>query len=363
MKLRNSGSRTFEDGLNIADEYLETVLARHLALLDQFPELNYQRIAEELRGIREAIKALSDALPAATPARNAPDASDPGATEEPRAFTLALFENIDSRALESIKAALSGGEPNALFRLEQFRLGVSHPDLAAAASMVELEHLLEHRDFDAAELVAERGAWEAHAAGLRAEEALFRSQLVRSLVFRGSEIDLRIAGAMGVSYQVGMQMFDRQKVDNESAKVVEIYVQVDKELHVALSLARETANLTAIYWTLNAMAFAEVHRAQSARFLATTGLPGAEYVERARRRAKAAHETAIRTAHLMDDESLAQAYHSYANDLRLFDETDRALYFAREARTIAERVGDTYQLNLSDQLIQALERDLQRSKP
>jgi hypothetical protein len=352
----------FEDGLNIADEYLETVLARHLPILDQFPELNYQRIAEELRGIREDIKALSNALPAATSARTAPP-SDPGATEEPQTFTLALFENIDSRELEFIKAALAGGEPDAIFRLEQFRLGVRHPALAATASIVELEHLLEQRDFAAAEPVAERGAREAHAAGLRAEEALFRSHLVRMLVFRGSEIDLRIAGAMGVSYQVGMQLFDKQKIDTESAKVVEIYARVDNELHVALALAHETANLTAMYWALNAMAFAEVHRAQSARFLVKTGLLGAESFEKARSRARAAHETAIRTAHLLDDESLAQAYHSYANDLRLFDETDRALYFAKEARTIAERVRNTYQLNLSVQLIQALEGDLRESKP
>lgn len=352
----------FEDGLSIADEYLEAVLARHSGLLDQFPELDYPRVAEELSGIRQDIQALRDALPSAAPDVVPPNPVSPEVTGKLLTHSRPLFEDVDTHALEPIKVALAAGEPDALFRLEQFRLAATNPALAAAASMVELGYLLENRDFDSAEPVAERGAREAHAAGMKAEEALFRSQLVRMLAFRGSEIDLRIAGAMGVSYQVGMQLFDQQKIDIESAKVVEIYAQVDKELHIALSQARETLNLTAMHWTLNAMAFAEVHRAQPARFLATTGLPGAEYAERARRRAKAAHELAIRTAHLMTDEALAQAYHSYANDLRLFDETDRALYFAREARTFAERAQDTYQLNLSDQLIHVLEEDLRRRK-
>lgn len=332
--------------------------------MDEDPfKIEVEDLRSELCGIREDIQALRNAISPTPTTANTSNPSQLRETEELPLFSRTLFDDVDTHALEPIEVALSTGDTNALFRLEQFRIACANPKLATAASMLELEYLLEHRDFSAVETVAERGAEEAHAAGMKAEEALFRSHLVRMLVMRGSDIETNIAAAIRASREAGVILFDLHEVESANQKVADLYARGDSELQTALALAKETANLHAMYLSLYSMAFSEAHKAQSARLLATTSLPAADFIEGARRRAKAAHETAIRTAHRMDDVLLAQAYHNYANDLRLFHETERALYFAREGRTIAERVGYTYQLNLSDQLIQALEGDLRRSKP
>jgi hypothetical protein len=218
-----------------------------------------------------------------------------------------LFWHIDISPLDNIYDALERGDGDALFQLEAFRARCSIPHLIVAAEMLEMQHHLSHNDLSRAEVAGKRGAAAATFAEMPAEESVFRSQVARLLVIRGSALDFRLAADAGATALTGFILYDEEKFKADADEVSKLYVHATDELNKALSLARDSKNLDALYWALCNTGTAEAQKASSAALLASVGLAGQGYMARALERAQIAHENAIRVAGILGHEALARA--------------------------------------------------------
>jgi hypothetical protein len=143
----------FIDGINLADEYLEALLARHPELHVLFPELQYSKILEKLEKIDEGIKTLlGNRVDESGGRLQAAQDREPEESWAPE-----LFWNVDTSSLEQVHAALESGDPDALFQLEAIRARSNDPTIIVAGNMLEMQHYLAKGDLGPAEIAAQRG--------------------------------------------------------------------------------------------------------------------------------------------------------------------------------------------------------------
>ena len=341
----------FDDGINIASEHLEVLLAQHPELHDQFPELIFPDVSAKLGQILEALEGGGGD-------GGTQRQADSDEDQESQPYCAGLFNDVESPILLVLQERVSSGDTSAAIELEQFRLEAASPETELAAMSIELELYFRVGAFDDAVRIARDGVRLAERIGLRAEESTFRVQLARALVLVGSGSDIDGAALATTSIVLGFPIADPIELEARSNEIQTLYAEADEHLQTAFKQAAESRNLDAMYFALMGYAATTLHKAQPSRLLRHIGRE-TDHIAKARQVVIGSHTTAIRVARLIGEERYAQALHNYANDLRLLGDVDRGLAHAKRALSMAEEGGMDEQIGLSRRLIDLLEQDLE----
>lgn len=364
--LREEAERSGLRARFFSAEHLESWYLQYPYLHPRFPELSYPRNEGLLRDIHDKVNALWEDRQAEHGSPEAAPVSAPAAPPpEADLYAVRILAGYTSPALAAIQGRLHGGVAGARFELERFRLDAASPIDRMAALMVEAEYELEQHAFDNLAGLARRGQRMASIAGRPAEQAVFAAQeaLAREmiLVSRRHELDGRLM-AMKMS---GAPLVTVSEAEEHDRQVNKELREIGNLFRDAYRLADEGRNLAAQFSVLIHYANALTNSVFPDRMRAVAGLTvDLHAVEsRAKKQVEHAYEIALLAAQVMNDQGLvALAYSNFANNLRTFGDTERALAHAEHALDLLGENGDSDQRARTTRLIGLLKADLAEAR-
>jgi hypothetical protein len=362
------------DGLKaqfLSGVHLEDIYLRHIDLRPVFPELDYPRVDQELGAINKKLDTLIagsglSPVPQPTPSEADPTSSalDPKTATQQESFWPALSISVGSPRLFELQQRLHGGDLEALFELERFRLEAASPSDAAAALMIQLGYETERLNFDKARLLATQGRQLAERAGLVAEQAVFLAReghaATMLLVVREMEFNSRLAFSLVAGFPL-LSVAEAQKFDSE---VPPERVKLDEQFAEAYRLAREGRNLEGMFQVAIYRAMAATHSSYPQRLLLEAAQRGEA---RARigyyqQQMEGSYSLAISIGSALESpRHLALAYSNLASDLVAFGALDRAQSHAEHAHRLASEIQDADQIERTGRILEAIKR--RRSEP
>ena len=339
----------------IADEHLEDLYRRFPHVHDEFPELEYPKVATELRQIREVLS-RSGTQP------EPPASEPPAASTPPRpARRKSILDGVLPDRLYSLAARLEQGDTTAPAALERFRMEALDARDMLMALLLELQFEQDRQNRNAAQVLAAKGLELARRVNFSAERAVFAASLAHEKTLDLAKRDMEqvaeagFSGVSGVSFQSPLAFAARQQSTEQLSK------EVDTLLGEAQAAVQESDDLVAMYIVLlrRGSIITQRHFAFAMARNLHVSTTADQTIATMKVEMMAVYDAAVRAASALGDQQrLATAYSNYANDLVAFGDYERAAEHAKHALEVAKKVGDDHQIRKTELLLTkiALER-------
>lgn len=344
----------------VADDHLEDMYRRHPHLHDEFPELEYPRVAEALEAIKEELGA--GRAPTDSPPNNGKEEPSTAGTAAPRSVkSLGLLRGFISPTLGALGERLLSGDADALPQIERFRMESVDPGDVLGALLIELEYETDRLNFKRSGELAREGHALAREFGVLAERGVFAAHHAYSLVLELVHDDINTISQVAVTNSTGAPLITAAELATIKSDLESRKADIDNLMAEAVQSVNDSGDIVAQFivalrqGTINAQRYLPYHLAEK---LGVGRDPGARtfFLEQVNR----AYGAALKRAKVLGQEQLAQAYHNFANDLVLFGEYDRARSHAEYALSLAKDANDQYQIERSNHLLAKINRETGR---
>jgi hypothetical protein len=336
----------------ISDEHLEEMYRRFPHLHDDFPELEYPRVGEDVQKIlailQEKAVPESKGLPVDQPIQT-------GSTQPP-----SILDGFLSGRLNQIAMRLEDGDPVALAELERFRMEALDSRDVVSALILEMQFYQDRQDHIAAERVAGKGLDLARRSKMAGERAVFAANLAYQKALILAKRDMDLAATAGFSSVAGIPLMPQEQFKSGQDGIENLAKEIDALVSEAQTAAQESGNLIAMFIALvrrggiitqRHFAFAMSHKLG---FSPTAG----RAVAAMKQEMEGVYDAAVRAASALGSaDRLAIAYGNFANDLVAFDDYERGREHAKHALAVAEKAGNATQANKSRLLLAKIARE------
>ncbi len=332
-ELRDSSINAgFEDGINLSNEYIETLLRKHSEMIDEFPELNYPRVEAKLNEIQEALEQLTNIR---QEQGQTTEEISKARADTKKELAIWLFLNYYDEKLSELQARLYQGDDSAIPELTSYRAVIGNKKKCLLAMNILVNHYLMKGDFEASEAISREAVNLAEGSDLTAYEAYFRSTIARSLSQKAGQIDLISVHRIKLTNLTGIPYETADGKQETIRKMHEYQEEADKEMSLAIRLAGESMNLEALWQVLNNFAWKEVVLAYPHFTIGNV-----QGIEHALRVVRSVFERLTTIAPYFSQEMVIRTYLSYSGMLSLMGKFSEALAFLRNAEAIAQKEGN-----------------------
>ncbi len=324
--VRNEAKARELVGLCMGEQHLQDLFLKHEHLHDKFTELASPRIFDALAELKKGIEGVRDDLRRITEEESAePHVSRPMPTFSPS-------ENF----LQAQELLSAGRTEEGFAILEKLRLEDRDLRERLYATMLIVESLNRPLHLDRIHQLAKEALQLAEEVQDHVAIAAMKSQIGWGLNERYVALDMDTYYMVLATSRIGIPFISEQQIADAQRKLESL--ERDSETHFAeaIELAREKRLYRILAFILCQYANAATNRINFYQHVPS--LMGR--VLREKEAVFARYETAIRIAVALSDAYLlAQCYHNYANDLRMFGELELARTHLENARQIAEKNG------------------------
>lgn len=341
----------------VANEHLEPMFLGYPHVHELFPELTYPRVKEELERVNQKLDRLLAEPERATPPAASAIPPIPNREEPATGFAVALFPGFTSDRLADIQRRLWSGQSGVVHELERYRLEASSERERLAALMVEIEWVHEKLEFDAMARLGQMGERIAMAIDAKAEGAVFKAKRAFAMNQLLVQYEMDFQARLEMSVKAGVPLVSAAEAAKYDATISGRHQEVEDLYAQAYESARGSRNLFALFATALLYGTSRTHLAfiykMPGRERRTPDL--AARIQLLKGQVEASYDLAISIATAIGSKQfLAMAYSNFANDLRFFDDTARALSHATHALSLALEVGDESQIAKTRTLIERL---------
>ena len=313
-------------GLCMGEHHLQDLFLKHGHLHDKFPELASPSIVAAVAELKEGIDRMRDDIRRISEEEGAePDISR----------TMPDFYPSED-FLQAQELLSTGHTEEGLAILEKLRLEAKDLHERLYATMLIIQSLNRALHFDRIHGLAKGGLQLAEELHDHGAIAAMKSQIGWDLNERYVALDMDTYYMVLMSNRIGFPFISEQKKADTEKQLRSL--ERDSETHFteAIALAREKRLYRILVFIL-----CQYANAGTARINFYQHVPSlTDRVLREKEDLRARYETAIRIAVALSDAYLlAQCYHNYANDLRMFGEVELSRTHSQNARQIAENNG------------------------
>jgi tetratricopeptide (TPR) repeat protein len=332
--------------------HLEDLFRRYPYLRDEFPELEYPNVAEQLGAIRQLLESPQRSLSTGT-AESTPAEATRASPEVP-----GIFLGLISPQLAALYEPAEKGDAAAIAALERYRMEALDTRDFLDATLLLLQVEGELNRYDRARELAEIGLSRASGAGLSAEVAVFASNVAFYKSMQLTNLEMEHEGNLHFTQMAGFPFQTVAQIQAAERPINTLRTEIATLFTQARTAALESNNLVAIHIAMVRQAMAATHRfwplALRDKFRPEAQTKAAIGVLKSQM--ERSYEAAIRAARAMhDDARLGTAYGNFANDLRSFGDVERAREFAKHALDLSRRAGYDLQIEKTAQLLERLE--------
>lgn len=324
-------------GLCMAEQHLQDMFLRHKYLHDKFPDLISPSVVAGLAEVKEGLDDLRDeihkvSVEGSVKSRISSTMPDFYPSEE---FLVAqeLLFSIDAR--------------KGLEQLERLRLEAKSDLERLHATILIIQSLNKAVDIDRLEQLTIEALAQAEQLNYYVAIVGMKSELGWILNTRYIDLDMETYYRGLMSYTIGFPFLTEEERKNIETKLHALFADSKKVFDEALTLAQNKG----LYreFALSLLLYAN---AATQRIIFYQKIPSlSERVRLDKQAVLKSYETSIRIAvGLSDAYLLAQIYHNYANDIRMFGELDQARTYSKYAKDIAKKNGFKDIIIMSDEL-------------
>ena len=342
----------FLDGISLSNEYLETLFRKHPEIVDDFPELNYPRIEQELHQINETLRSLKRLQKDAKEQPIEPVTEHQKKYEATTEHSIWLFGNMDVPALLALQERLSTGEQSVLAELTTYRMRETEPKNILLAMSILQDYHFGQGDMEASEGVSREAISLAKGHGLLAHEAYFHAMTARTLSQKTSELDLGSLHRIRLSNMTGIQFITQEEKKSKIETMHELKRQAQEEISTALVQASRARNLETLWHVLFQFALKE-------SILAYPHYTINHYdeIDYALRVTRSVFERLFTIAPYFGQEMVVRTFFGYSSILHTFGKLSEALAYLNQGLAIAEKDGLENLLGYGQKMQQDIESE------
>lgn len=317
----------FVRAVSLSDEYLEVLYHKHPDLKDQFPELNYPRVEEEIRRntetIREVLLGSRSRLDHGNETDNASDDIDEGIEPTTRLFEPDLDDELSMLAAQLVE------DRSVIAKLTAYRLGPRPTRKQLLAMSFIVDFRFGNNELIESESVAREAAELARTHELFAYEAYFRAMIARAVSNQAAQMDLRTVHETRMANATGVPFTDDKTRQERIETMQNLREQANEEIRKALKLSSQAMNMEAFWSVL--VQFASMNAVLAYPNYTIQDWPR---VETALKVIQNAFERLFTIAPYLGPETTAQTFIVYAGMLDSLGKKDDARAYFEQGKSI-----------------------------